>query len=249
MNNETRPLNRGGQRIHKLIQDDCLSVLKKIPNNSVDLICIDPPYLISRQTNFDKGGAWNNVNDTRHRKTPPKTDFGEWDKTELDLITLFKEYYRVLKLSGTIICFYDIWKIQELRNAAESAKFKQLRLCKWEKTNPVPINSKLNYLTNATEYFITAVKGGKPTFHSEYDKGIYNYAICSGAERTSHPTQKPLILIEELIKKHSNENELVLDCFMGSGTTGVACINTNRSFIGVELNEEYYNIALKRNAI
>lgn len=235
------------KKIHKLILGDCFNVLKKIPNNTINLICIDPPYLISRQTNFDKGGAWNNNNDKRCRASPPKTDFGEWDRTELDIIALFKEYYRVLRPSGTIICFYDIWKIQELKEAAENAKFKQLRLCKWEKTNPIPINSKLNYLTNASEYFISAVKGSKPTFNSEYDKGIYTYPICSGSERTSHPTQKPLVLIEELIKKHSNENDLVLDCFMGSGTTGVACLNTNRNFIGIELNEEYYNIALQRN--
>lgn len=232
--------------ICKLLQGDCLQLLKKIPNNSVDLICIDPPYLISKDTNFDKGGSWNNSNNKKCRKTPPKFDFGEWDKIKLDTISLFKEYYRVLKQSGTLICFYDIWKMQELRYAAENAKFKQLRLCRWEKTNPVPVNSKLNYLTNATEYFITAVKGNKPTFHSEYDKGIYIYPICSGLERTLHPTQKPLILIEELIKKHSNENELILDCFMGSGTTGVAAMKLNRNFIGIEINPTYYNIAKTR---
>ena len=225
---------------------DCLDILKSIPDKSVDLIVTDPPYLISRQTNFDRGGSWNSLNDTKHRKTPPKFDFGEWDKKELDLFFLFSQYYRVLKRSGSIICFYDIWKISDLKNAAETAKFKQLRLCKWEKTNPIPINSKLNYLTNGTEYFITAVKGSKPTFHSEYDKGIYTYPICSGTERTAHPTQKPLNLISALIEKHSNNNDLILDPFMGSGTVGVACKNLNRKFIGVEIDTNYFSIAKQR---
>ena len=232
--------------MYKLLQGDCLELLKKIPNNSIDLILIDPPYIISKKSNFDKGGSWNDAANKRCRKTPPKTDFGEWDKKELDLNHLFQEYYRILKPHGTLLCFYDIWKIQELKECGEDNKFKQFRLCRWDKTNPVPVNSKLNYLSNASEYFITCVKEGKPTFNSEYDKGIYERPICSGKERTVHPTQKPLSLITDLILKHSNEKDLVLDCFMGSGTTGVAARNTNRNFIGIELDEDYFNIAKDR---
>lgn len=232
--------------MYKLLKGDCLELLTKIPNNSIDLILIDPPYIISKKSNFDKGGSWNNAEDKRCRKTPPKTDFGEWDKKELDLDFLFKQYYRILKPHGTLLCFYDIWKMQELKECGEDNKFKQFRLCRWDKTNPVPVNSKLNYLSNASEYFITCVKEGKPTFNSEYDKGIYEYPICSGKERTEHPTQKPLSLITDLILKHSNENDLVLDCFMGSGTTGVAARNIKRNFIGMELSEEYFNIAKDR---
>ena len=101
-------------------------------------------------------------------------------------------------------------------------------------------------LFRSSEYFITCAKDGKPTFNSQYDKGIYTYPICSGKERTNHPTQKPLSLITDLILKHSNENELVLDCFMGSGTTGVAALNTGRNFIGIELDENYFKIAKER---
>lgn len=182
----------------------------------------------------------------RCRKTPPKTEFGEWDEKEFDIDTVIKECYRILKTSGTMIMFFDIWKMQDLKGIMEQYKFKQFRLCRWDKTNPVPVNSKLNYLSNSTEYFITAVKGGKPTFHSEYDKGIYTYPICSGSERTSHPTQKPLVLIDELIKKHSNENDLIIDPFMGSGTTGVSAKKLGRSFIGMELDEGYFKIAQER---
>lgn len=136
--------------------------------------------------------------------------------------------------------------MQYLKQIAEENKFKQLRLIRWDKTNPVPVNSKLNYLSNATEYALTCVKGGKPTFHSEYNPGVFKYPICSGKERTSHPTQKPLNFMQELLKIHTNEGDMVLDPFMGSGTTGAACVNMNRDFIGIELDEQYYQIAEQR---
>lgn len=168
---------------------------------------------------------------------------------------MLSEFYRILKPSGTLIMFYDFWKMQELKECAEQLKFKQARLGIWNKTNPVPINSKVNYLSNSREFFVTFVKKSKPTFNSEYDDGnyyvpeandTYYLSILHGKERTSHPTQKPLSLIEDLVEKHSNAGDVVLDCFMGSGTTGVACNNLKRNFIGVELNKEYYDIAKAR---
>lgn len=230
----------------KLLQGDCLELMVDIPDKSIDLILTDPPYLISKKSGFNSGGAWNNAEDKRLQKTPPKTDFGEWDKKEIDFYTVFKEFYRVLKPSGTLICFFDIWKMQCLKQIAEENKFKQLRLIRWDKTNPVPVNSKLNYLSNATEYALTCVRGSKPTFHSEYNPGIFKYPICSGKERTAHPTQKPLNFMQELLKIHTDVGDIVLDPFMGSGTTGVACINMNRDFIGIELDKNYFNIAQER---
>ena len=230
----------------KLLQGDCLELMRDIPDKSIDLILTDPPYLISKESGFSNGGAWNNAEDKRFRKTPPKTDFGEWDKKEIDFFTVFKEFYRVLKPSGTIVCFFDIWKMQYLKQIAEENKFKQFRLIRWDKTNPVPVNSKLNYLSNATEYALTCVKGGKPTFHSEYNPGIFKYPICSGKERTEHPTQKPVSLMRDLLDIHTNEGDTVLDAFMGSGSTGIACKNLNRNFIGIELDEKYFNIAKER---
>ena len=99
---------------------DCFEFLKDISNSSVDLILIDPPYNISRDTNFAKGQK-TNTNVDRFRCS---MDFGEWDKTEINLNLLLKECYRVLKKSGTIICFYDIWKITNLKNSLEINKFK-----------------------------------------------------------------------------------------------------------------------------
>lgn len=93
-------------------------------------------------------------------------------------------------------------------------------------------------------YLFAKIK--KNVFNSYYDKGVYQYPIVGGKEKTSHPTQKPINLISDLIKTHSNEGDLVADFFMGSGTTGVACKLNNRQFIGCELNEDYFNIAKRR---
>ncbi len=232
--------------LNKIYNEDCLVGMKKIPDNSIDLILTDPPYIISKKSNFATGGSWNNASDKAFRKTPPKTDFGEWDKTPLDLHSIFKHFYRILTRGGTLIWFYDVWKLQEVKEIATKIGFKQLRICRWDKTNPVPVNSKINYLSNVSEYFLTMVKGGKPVFNSAYDKGIYTMPICSGNERTEHPNQKPLALIVQLVKKHSNENAIVLDSYIGSGTTAIACINTNRNYIGFELDKHYCDIANER---
>lgn len=221
--------------------ESCFDLMPKIKNNSIDLILIDPPYEISRPTNFQAGEETGRDTD-RFRIS---MDFGEWDKNFSGLETVVKEGYRVLKPGGTMICFYDIWKIETLKRLYDENKFKQVRFLEWIKTNPVPINSKINYLTNAREVAVSAIKISKPTFNSSYDNGIYSYPICQDKGRF-HPTQKPLVLMEELIKKHSNENDIVLDCFAGSCTTGVAAINTNRSFIGCEIDEEYYTKAMER---
>lgn len=222
---------------------DCFEFVKDIEDDSVNLILIDPPYKISRNTNFASGEPTEKDTD-RFRVS---MDFGKWDSGfEHEILdNLFKEFYRVLKRGGTVICFYDLWKISHLKESLEMAKFKQIRFIEWLKDNPVPLNSKTNYLTNSREVALSAVKGGKPTFHSEYDNGIYHAPICQDKGRF-HPTQKPIKLIKELIKKHSNEDDLVLDCFSGSGTTAAACIELKRRFTGCELDEEYFSKSIKR---
>lgn len=220
---------------------DCIEMMRKIPDGSVDLVLTDPPYAVSRKTNFASGEPTGKDVD-RFRVS---MDFGEWDSEEIDLLPVFLEAYRVLRKGGTIICFYDLWKITTLKTAFEQAGFKQLRFAEWIKTNPVPLNSKTNYLTNAREIMISGVKGGKPTFHSEYDDGTYRYPICHGSVRV-HPTQKPVPLMKELVEKHSNPNDIVLDPFMGSGSTGVACLNTGREFIGIEKDADYFRVASER---
>ena len=181
------------------------------------------------------------------KKYSVQTKYGDWDENfSLDLLdTFICEYYKKLKKGGTLIIFFDIWKITPLHQMLSSHKFKQIRYIEWIKTNPQPLNSNLNYLSNCREIALLGVKGSKPTFHSSYDKGIYEFPIQGGKERF-HPTQKPLSLFEELIKKHSNEGDIVLDTFAGSGTTAVACKKTNREFKGCEVSESYYQKALQR---
>ena len=170
-----------------------------------------------------------------------KTDYGAWDSDfTMELLEKFvKEFYEKLRNGGTLIVFFDIWKISHLKEMLERCGFKQLRFIEWVKSNPQPLNSTINYLTNCREIALVAVKGSKPTFNSSYDNGVYKYPIQQGKNRF-HPTQKSLALFENLIKKHTNKGDVVLDTFLGSGTTALACKNTNRIFIGCELDKEYY---------
>lgn len=228
-----------------ILQGDCFELIKSIDSKSVDLILVDPPYLISRDSNF-KNYSEGTSKEIVNKYSGISIDFGDWDKSELNWDILFKEYNRVLKDGGTLIIFYDIWKSNEIKLMADKYKFKQPRVCQWQKTNPVPINSKVNYLSNAIEYFFTFVKGKKPTFHSVYDNGVYRYPICHGKERYDHPTQKPLQLIIDIINKHSNPDDVVLDTFAGTGTTAHASILTNRKYIVIEKDEKYFNILKSR---
>ena len=221
--------------------ESCFTFLPTIKSKTIDLIIIDPPYEISRTTNFQNGEETGKDTD-RFRIS---MDFGDWVNNFSGLDIVIKECYRILKDGGTLICFYDLWKITVLKEYFENAKFKQIRFIEWLKTNPVPINSKINYLTNAREVAVLGIKKSKPTFNSSYDKGIYEFPICHDKGRF-HPTQKPVELIEALIVKHSNEKDVVLDCFSGSGTTGVAALKQNRDFIGCEISKEYYNKSLER---
>jgi DNA modification methylase len=227
-----------------IIKGDCLHHLSEINSNSVDLILIDPPYLISKDSNFKNSNE--NTPDNLAKKYNISIDFGDWDKEELNWNILLSEYKRILKSGGTLIIFYDIWKINEIKKIADDLKFKQPRVCSWIKNNPVPINSNSNYLSNAIEYFVTFVKGGKPIFNSKYDNGVYNYPICHGKERFDHPTQKPLKLIMDLIEKHSNSGDLVIDTFAGTGTVGEACDLLDRKYLLIEKEEKYFNIIKQR---
>ena len=276
-----------------------LEFLEGIPDNSVDLILTDPPYITSRDSGMDKwvkhieqqdsAGAedmkteedweklktaeewdiWFDKSKVLEKDRPKKlkklkqdflkygsiygkkyavtTNYGKWDSEfTLEKLDLFiKHFHRILRDGGTCIVFFDIWKLTNLKDILEGSKFKQLRFIEWIKTNPQPINSSVNYLTNCREIALLGIKKSKPTFNSKYDKGIYEYPLQGGKERF-HPTQKSLPLFEDLIKKHSNEGDLVLDCFAGSATTGVAALKTNRRFIGCELDEEYYEKASER---
>ena len=222
------------------------NTVKKNEENKVDFVKTEDEwntYKASNQIDDDS----NKVNYMKYgsiygKKYCVKTDYGEWDsKFTMDMLEKFvSEYYKKLRPGGTLIMFFDIWKISQLKELFEKYKFKQIRFIEWIKTNPQPLNSNVNYLTNCREIALLAVKGGKPTFNSKYDNGIYHYPLQGGKNRF-HPTQKSLKLFEALISKHSNENDVVMDTFLGAGTTAIAAKNTNRQFLGCEISTEYYD--------
>ena len=222
------------------------NTVKKNEENKVEFVKTEDEwntYKVSNQIEDDV----NKMNYMKYgsiygKKYCVKTDYGEWDsKFTMDMLELFvAEYYKKLRPGGTLIMFFDIWKISHLKELFEKYKFKQIRFIEWIKTNPQPLNSSVNYLTNCREIALLAVKGGKPTFNSKYDNGIYHYPLQGGKNRF-HPTQKSLPLFEDIIRKHSNENDIVMDTFLGAGTTAIAAKNTNRQFLGCEISEEYYN--------
>jgi len=222
-----------------------LELLRSMEKGSVDLVLTDPPYLISKDSGMQQLKDSGNSHEKYGRKFATATDFGQWDKdyTIDDLQLAIDEFYRILRPGGSCIIFFDLWKIETLTNLL--FKFSKHRLIEWLKTNPVPINQRATYLSNAREIAISCVKGGKATFNSKYDKGVYEYPIYSGKDRF-HPTQKSLPLFEELIKKHSNEGDIIVDPYGGSGTTYVASTNTNRICLSCEPDEEYFKKAERR---
>ena len=221
---------------------DSLSFMATLQNGEVDLVLTDPPYIISHETGFKsvKEGV---------QRFAVETEFGDWDRPEnfsmVDLEASVKEYYRVLRDGGTAIIFCDLWKVSYVKEMMERHKFKQIRFIDWVKTNPVPLNSKRNYLTNSREVAILGVKKSKPTFNSEYDNGLYRYPICHDRGRF-HSTQKPLAFMEELVKKHSDTGSVVLDTFAGAATTLLAAKNLDRVYLGCELDKQYFDKAEER---
>ncbi len=224
-------------------QSDYRKFLQQFDAN-IDLILTDPPYAISRDTGFA------NVGKNSVKRFAVSMDFGEWDKQEICYKSLSNLSYAALRKGGTLIVFCDLWKITKLKESLENAGFKQLRLIEWIKTNPTPLNSNINYLTNAREVAISAVKVGCPTFNSKYDNGQYRYPICreknANIGKRWHPTQKPIKLMTDLVLKHSNNGDLVVDPFLGSGSTAIAALKSNRKFLGCDISTDYVKAAQLR---
>ena len=221
--------------MYKIKQGNCLDVMKEIPDQSIDLILTDPPYNISRKNNFATMGRTG-------------IDFGEWDKG-FDQISWLEIATKKIKVGGSLIIFNSWGGIGEIIKNAESLNLQAKDVIRWVKSNPMPRNRDRRYITDSEVAIWLTNKKGKWTFNRQndtYDRPEYNYPIVSGKEKTKHPTQKPVKLLEEILLRHSNQNDIILDPFMGSGSTGVACLNTNRNFIGVELDKQYFEIAKSR---
>lgn len=206
-----------------LRQGDCLELMKDIPDKSIDMILTDIPYGV---VNRDSNGLRN-------------LDKGKADEFEMSMVELLDELYRVS--SGQIIIFCGKEQFSDIYSFFANKKG-TVRPIVWNKTNPSPMNGQHIYLSGV-EFAVWFKPRGRKVFNAFCKNTVFNFPNGS---KKYHPTGKNLKLFTELIEDNSNENELILDPFMGGGTTGVACINTNRRFIGIELDEEYFNKAKKR---
>ena len=177
-------------------------------------------------------------------------DFGEWDK-DFDLVDWIKYCEPILKKGGNIVIFNDWKNMSYITNELENWGFEVKDLIRWKKTNAMPRNRDRRFITDYEVAVWAVKKGGKWTFNRLSDK--YEIpeivgGITPKSEKINggHTTQKPVYVMEWLIERLTNKGDTVFDPFMGSGTTGVACNNLNRNFIGVEIDENYFNIAKQR---
>ncbi len=214
-----------------LIKGDCLEKMQDIESGSIDAIITDPPYNIARENNFSTMGR-------------AGIDFGEWDKGA-DLFTYINECYRLLNKNGSFIVFNDWKNLGDIASYAESVGFMTKDMIRLEKTNPMPRNRDRRYITDYECAVWFTMPKAKWVFNRQ-DEKYQRPKFVKSIEKGFHPTQKNLSLMEDLLRIHSNEGDTVLDCFMGSGTTGVACKNLNRSFIGIEQDNKYFEIAKER---
>lgn len=223
-----------------LINGDCIRVMQTLIEQkiTVDAIITDPPYNISKGNNFS----------TLKNAKRVGIDFGYWDKN-CDLISWLSLANQLLKNGGNIIIFNSFLNIGNIAKTLEAMNYSVKDLIRWIKPNPMPRNMSRRFVSDY-ELAIWCVKGNKRwTFNNDTNSYLRPEIKCpspSGKEKYNHPTQKPIVLMEKLVKIFTNENDTILDPFMGSGSTGVASIKHNRNFIGIELDEKYFNISYER---
>jgi len=230
-----------------LRKGDCLEVMKTIEDNSIDAIITDPPYNLGnfmhkRNTNLVKMrenqfayAGWDNLSQD------------DWEK-EMDVF--FKESSRVLKKSGSLLLFMSLIKLETIIKIASKYKFYYKTTGIWHKTNPMPRNMNIHFV-NSTEAWVYFVNNDTSGTFNNNGKMVHDFiesSLATAKEKKfgKHPTQKPTKIISHFIKHLSNKNDVVLDPFMGSGTTGVCSREMDRKFIGIEQDENYFKIAEQR---
>ena len=227
----------------EIFNQDCMEFLETLENESVDLILTDPPYNISGNNKL-----YRDYRSGEHRDI--SFDFGEWDYN-FNPIPFLELAKTKLNKYGSII----VWTSEQLfpiyrQWFAENMYPKQMFI--WVKQNPIPQFRLIGY-RQATEIAYWASNGkitkDNPNFIFQTQKEMTNVffePIVAGKERTEHPTQKPLSIFTQLVRTHCREGGLVVDPFLGSGTTAVACAMTDRNFKGCELDKKYFDIAQQR---
>lgn len=245
--------NLGEFDLNKIYCMDCLEGLKKLPNNSIDLIVTDPPYFIENLKEDLK-------EQTIRRSSQNSIFHAEWDSSFEDLdayqyfiAKLLKEFKRVLKPKGQIYMFFSYHHIHWAREMIEKKGFRFYKYLIWYKPDIMgvfPNQYGCNY--EVMLWFRNDERYGEVKLNigcKQRDVFTCNSTnIKYRKECGFHPTPKPKEIIKALVKNGSDEGDIVLDAFMGSGTTAVACKETSRSFIGFELNPDYIKIAENRLA-
>lgn len=225
---------------YEIFRDDAFCWIENAleKNIKVNHIITDPPYNISKKNNFST------------MKNPRQgVNFGAWDNN-FALLEWIEKFSKILDKNGSFIVFCSYKFISDIHKVCEISNLEVKDILVWQKNNPMPRNTNRRYVQDM-EFALWAVKkGAKWTFNkpdnSPYLRSLYKFPVVAGKERTSHPTQKSLALMSEIIKIHTNPNDIILDPFMGSGTTGVATLLENRHFIGIEKDQNYFKIAKNR---
>ena len=215
----------------KLYCDDCLNIMKQIDNESIDLIVTDPPYLIKYKTNRRKNKDHDFCSEILN------------DDNEQLIIDYIRECYRILKNNTAMYMFCNCDKVDFFKQELENAGFKIKNMIIWVKNNWTAGDLKAQFGKQYEIIFL--VNKGRKCFNGKRITDVWMFDKISGKKQL-HQNQKPVDLLKQCILKHSDENDIIFDGFMGSGSTGVACIETCRKFIGVELDKKYFEIAKER---
>ena len=221
----------------KLYNRDCLEIMKNIPSESIDLIVTDPAYRItSRGCSGTMGGYW------KEQKAKKGTIFNHNSITCKEYLP---EFYRILKDKTILYLMCNNTNLKEMLNVATECGFHFVKSLIWEKGNKICGR----YYMSCFEYILLFRKGGDKPINNCGTPDILKVPIkkLKGEDgKNLHDTEKPVELMEILINNSSQENDIVLDPFMGIGSTGIASIKNNRNFIGCEIDENYFTIAQER---
>lgn len=227
--------------MNEIIHGDCLKIMPQIEEDSFDLILTDPPYNVSQDTKISRsGGKFGEAKDV-------DLNFGEWDEENILPADYVDEFVRLLKDNGVLCLFYDKLYLGMIGiYLQEKFNYQVRHIGTYIKSNPCPQARKVKW-QNGTEQCLIATANEGTGHHFNYELGQSpDYFEHSVNYNHLHPTQKPLDLVKWIVKYWSFKDDKVLDPFLGSGTTAIACDHLNRDWLGIEKEEEYVDIARER---